>query len=261
MGKHIEAIWASIKEVIFSSNELDLSFLPDSLAGLGFQKSEILSEAVTLIGTVMQQNDNLLLSKIIDDEDINLVFNTMTSYENYKNLSLQNKQRLHAVGLILVVSAKASTTSCNKIFECFFPRLMENLGLHVGKSSLNQFPNGNHVFAERLNYGALFLSIELLAACRDQLAGPNEFLAESVPANKTCSLVKNFSASLSEAFISTLANSTDNNVYDVNIYFGGEYFLLVDAVNVGWFSSMHLNYFSSFDKFHHLLAILHALYP
>ncbi|KAL5757752.1 hypothetical protein ACOSP7_020363 [Xanthoceras sorbifolium] len=221
MAKHSEAIWSSIKEAIYTSHERGLSFSPDSLDGLGFQESGLLSEVLTLLETVLKQNDDLLLSRIIDDEDINLIFNTMTNYKNYKNMPLQNKQKLHAVGLILFVSAKASTAACNKILESFFPRLMDTLGLSVGNSSQNQFQDGNHVFADRLNHGALFLSIELLAAFRDQIAGSEKFLSESAPAHETCSLLlKNFSASLANAFISTLATSTDDDTYDTDIYFG-----------------------------------------
>ncbi|KAK0598457.1 hypothetical protein LWI29_034853 [Acer saccharum] len=221
MAKHSEAIWSAIKDAIYTSHEPGLSFAPDSLDGLGFQESEFLSEALTLLETVLKQNDGLLLSRIIDDEDINLIFNTMTNYKNYKNIPLQSKLKLHAVGLILSVSAKTSTASCNKILASFFPRLMDTLGLSVGNPSQTQLPDDNHVFAVRLNHGALFLSIELLAACRDQIAGSEEFLSESAPAHETCSLLlKNFSASLTKAFISTLATSTDNGTYGADIYFG-----------------------------------------
>ncbi|XP_031255744.1 MMS19 nucleotide excision repair protein homolog isoform X2 [Pistacia vera] len=221
IAKHAGAIWSSIKDAIYFSLEPSLSFGLESLDGLGFEDNAILREALTLLQTVIKQNTDLFLSQIIADEDINFIFRSISNFKSYNNIPMQSKQKLHAVGCILSVSVKASLASCNRVMESFFPSLVDALGLSVRNSSQDCFPNDDYVLAERLNHAALYLCIELIAACRDEISGSEPFMTQSALAHeKWCCLIQSFSASLTKAFTFTLATSTNEDAYDADVYFG-----------------------------------------
>lgn len=223
IAKHAGAIWSSIKDAIYFSLEPTLSLGLESLDGLGFEDNAILREALTLLQTVIKQNTDFFLSQIIADEDINFIFRSISNFKSYNKTPMQSKQKLHAVSCILSVSVKASLASCNRVMESFFPSLVVALGLSVRNSSQDCFPNDNYVFAERLNHAALYLCIELIAACRDVISGSEPFMIESALAHeKWCCLIQSFSASLTKAFTFTLATSTNEDAYDADVYFGGE---------------------------------------
>jgi DNA repair/transcription protein MET18/MMS19 len=224
MEKHAEAIWLSIKDAIYTSLQGPaLSFTSEYLDSLGFQENEIAREALALLQQVIMQNNGLFLGLIIKDEDINMILNTVTDYERYNDIPSQGKLKLYAVGCILSISTKSSITSCNRVFESFFPRLMEILGLSVRNSSGVHSPNDNHLLSKRLNFGVLYLCVELLSACRDLIAGSKEISSQSVSACETCyCMLQSFSTSLTKAFCSTLATSP----HDAHIHFGGECFFL-----------------------------------
>ncbi|KAJ0007324.1 hypothetical protein Pint_29610 [Pistacia integerrima] len=223
IAKHAGAIWSLIKDAIYFSLEPSLFFGLESLDGLGFEDNAILREALTLLQTVIKQNTDLFLSQIIADEEINFIFRSISNFKSYNNIPMESKQKLHAVGCILSVSVKASLASCNRVMESFFPSLVDALGLSVRNSSQDWFPNDNYVLAERLNHAALYLCIELIAACRDVISGSEPFMTESALAHeKWCCLIQSFSASLTKAFTFTSATSTNEDAYDADVYFGGE---------------------------------------
>ncbi|KAK9281071.1 hypothetical protein L1049_003964 [Liquidambar formosana] len=162
MEKHAEAIWASLKTAIYAlPEEPILSLMSESLDGMCFQENEIAKEALILLQKLILQNNDLFLSLIVGDEDINMIINHIDSFKSYNDIPLQSKQKLHAVGCILYVAAKASISSCNRVFESFFLRLMDTLGPSVRDSSGFCFRNDNHALSEKLNFGALYLSIEV----------------------------------------------------------------------------------------------------
>ena len=224
IAKHARAIWLSIKDALYNSlQEPTLSFTSESLDGLGFQENEIAKEAVMLLQQVIMQNNGLFLSFIVKDEDINMILNTITSYESYNEIPSLGKLKLFAVGCILSISTKSSVASCNTVFDSFFPRLMEILGLSVRKLSGDHSPKDNYLVSKRLNFGALYLCVELLAACRNLIAGSTEIACKSVSVYETSyCMLQSFSTSLTKAFCSTLVTSC----HDADIYFGGEYFCL-----------------------------------
>lgn len=227
--KHAKAMWSSIKDAIYGSHEPTLSFASESLDGVGFRDNVILTESLNLLDTVFKQNSGLFLSWIIGDEDINLIFKSISSYKTYKEISLQSKQKLHAVGSILSVSAKASPAACNSVMESFFPCLMHPLGLSVGNSTQDCFPNDGNVLRGKLNHGALYLCIELMTACRELMASSEEFKSVAAPANERwyC-LLRSYSASLAKALRSTLETSANEDSYETNVYFGGkDMFILI----------------------------------
>ena len=226
MTKHVEAIWFSVKDAIFcSEQEPMLSLASELLDHVGFQENEIVTEAIILLQKVILENSGLSLSLIVGDKDINTIVNTVTSFRSYNDIPLQSKHKLWAIGRILYVSAKASITCCNRVFESFFFRLMDTLGLSVRNSSGDCLPNFDYVFSERLNFGALYLCIELLAACRDLVVGSEELTSKSVSAQESwCCMLHSFSSLLMKAFSSVLDASTDKDAYEADIYSGGKCF-------------------------------------
>ncbi|XP_065637191.1 MMS19 nucleotide excision repair protein homolog isoform X3 [Quercus suber] len=218
MAKHARAIWLSIKDALYTSlQEPTLSFTSESLDGLVFQENEIAKEALTLLQQVIMQNNGLFLSLIVEDEDINIILNTVPTYESYNDIPLQGKLKLFAAGCILSISTKTSVACCNMIFESFFPRLMEILGLSEKNLSGDHSPKDNYLISKRLNFGALYLSVELLAACRDLIAGSTQIACKSVSTYETSyCMLHSFSNLVTKAFCSTLVTST----HDADIYFG-----------------------------------------
>lgn len=225
MAKHAGAIWLSVKDAIYNSlQEPVSSFTSESLEdGLDFKESEIVNEALTLLQKAIMQDNGLFLSLIVRDDDINTILNSISSYRTYNDIPSQGKLRLHAVGRILSFTTKSSIASCNRVYESFFPRLMEILGL-PGSNILGDLPTvDNYLPSNRLNFGALYLCVELLAACRDLIADSKEITFESVSACETCHcMLQSFLPSLIKAFISTLVASPHN----ADIYLGGECFCL-----------------------------------
>lgn len=261
--KHAKAMWSSIKDAIYSSHEPTLSFASESLDGVGFEENVILTEALNLLDTVIKQNSGLFLNWIIGDEDINLILKSISSYKTYNEISLQSQQKLRATGCILSVSAKASLASCNSIMESFFPNLMHALGLSVGNSSQDCFPYDSNVLGGKLNHGALYLCIELITACRELMAGSEEFKSVAAPANERCySLLQSYSASLAKALRSTLETSANEDSYETNIYFGGEdlfsnhFFGLNSYIITAWSGN---NFFTCMCEYKYLIPFAYSL--
>ncbi|XWS20223.1 hypothetical protein CRYUN_Cryun31cG0081600 [Craigia yunnanensis] len=218
MAKHGEAVWSSLKDAIFTSLDSVLSFTPESLEGLC--QNEIATEALSLLQKLILQNTNLFLDLIVGDEDINMIVNMISSYKSYHEIPSQSKQRLHAVGRILSTSAKASTASCNRVFECFFSRLMDILGISVRNSSEHPSSDESILISKRYNHGALYLSIELLSACRDLISSSETILAASAHTEETWNyLLQSFSPSLTQAFCSA-SLCTSDDTHDADMYFG-----------------------------------------
>ena len=141
------------------------------------------------------ENSSLSLSLIVGDKDINTIVNIVTSCGRYNDIPLQSKHKLCAIGHILYVSAKASITCCNQVFESFFFRLMEALGLSMRNSSGDWLLNLDYVFSERLNFGALYLCVEFLVACRDSAVASEKLTSKSVSAQESWScMLHNFSS-------------------------------------------------------------------
>lgn len=219
MAKHVEALWSALKDAIYTSAHSVLSLESELLDGMSFQDNEIVTEALVLLQKVISQNNSLLLDLIVSDEDINTTVHTIHSFKGYSDIPMQSKQRLHAVGRILSVSAKASIDSCNRVFENFFPRLMDALGFSV------QNPDEDIAFSSQCNFGATYLCIELLAACRALVVGSDELTMINVPAHETwCNMLCSFSSSLTKAFCSPLVTGMDESSPNAYLHSGGIFF-------------------------------------
>ncbi|PON54356.1 Coatomer beta subunit [Parasponia andersonii] len=207
MAKHAKAIWSSIKTAISTSlKEPTKSITSESMDGLGFLENEITAEALVLLEIVVLQNNDLYLSLILDDEDIRTIFNIITSYVSYKDFSLQGKQRLHVVGRILYITSRTSVVSCNRMLETFFSRLVDVLKLSMRNSSRECV----------INFGALYLCMELFTAARDLIIGSNS----SISADEACfCILQSSSDSLINALCSKLAITAKEVAHDVDVYF------------------------------------------
>ncbi|KAB5563913.1 hypothetical protein DKX38_003967 [Salix brachista] len=222
IAKHAGAIWCSLKDAIFTSGQpLVLSFTPESLGGLGCQENEIAAEALTLLEKVVIQNNDLFSSMIVGDEEINMVLNSISGYQSCNEIPSQSTQKMYSVGRILYVSVKASVASCSRIFQNFFPCLMESMGLPVVNGSKTSSFNDECIISKRPNHGSLYLCVELLGACRDLAISSDDLASQCVSADETwCCLLQRFSTSLSKIFSSILATSTDKPSHDADVYLG-----------------------------------------
>ncbi|KAJ1378148.1 MMS19, C-terminal [Sesbania bispinosa] len=218
--KYAGAIWSSIKDTIYSClGEPDFSFTQAPVDGIGFQKNELVIEALSLLQQLIVQNNSLLVSLIMDDEDVNILFNTIASYEIYDAIPVQEKKKLHAIGRILYITAKTSISSCNAMFQGLFSRMMDNLGFSVG--NIDSSPNGDIFPLQKVKFGFLYLCIELLAGCRELIVGSKEPALQYVFKHEICcTILRSFSAPLFNAFGSVLAVSADRCPLDPDIYIG-----------------------------------------
>ncbi|XP_038693958.1 MMS19 nucleotide excision repair protein homolog isoform X2 [Tripterygium wilfordii] len=221
MAKHAGSIWSSLKDAISSSLQVSgLSFVAEALNDQGSQENEITREALKLLEKVVMQNTDVYFSLLASDEDVKMIFNVISHCKKYSEIPLQSKQRLHAVALILSAFTKASVASCNRIFESYFPCLMDNLGLSVENSYVAYKSNENCVVPENLNFGALYLIIELLGACRDLITSSGELVLETTYVHEKWGyLLQSFSISLSKMVSSILA-TTDGHTQEAYIYLG-----------------------------------------
>lgn len=218
MEKHSEAIWSSVKEIIFTSTgQPSLSINLESLNSHSFQGDEITTEALTLLQKMVVGSNGLFLRLIINDEDIKDIFNILNIHTCFNDFPLQSRQRLNAVGHILYKSANASVASCDHVFESFFPRLLDIVGI-----SVDQFQNNKVSPPRSFNFGALYLCIELLAACRDLIANSDEHTC-SVK-EKSYSILQTSSGSMVQLFSSTFPVIVKKDLHDAEFYCAGIFF-------------------------------------
>ncbi|WCJ40871.1 hypothetical protein M5689_021770 [Euphorbia peplus] len=222
VAKHAGAIWSLVKEAIYSSGEEDLqSFNSESVDDPTNQKYEIAAEALALLAKLIGQNNDLLLHMIIGDEEINMIFNTIKSCMSYDEIDVESKKKLHMVGRVLYVCARESVSSCNKVFDNFFPSLVEALELSVRNISAAGHSNDNCSNAKLPNYGSLYLCIKLLEACRDLTTCSDILISNCISANERwCCLLQCSTTALIKIFRSILARWDDEPTCNVEMYLG-----------------------------------------
>ncbi|CAN1836561.1 MMS19 nucleotide excision repair protein homolog [Linum perenne] len=219
MAKHAIAIWSSLKDTIYTTiPESPLSFTTESLDSQDAKENEIFTEAFGLLEKIisLDEDNGSFVSLIIGDDDINTVFNTVSSYNSYEETPIENKQKLLVIGHILYVSARSSISSCKRIVECFLPRLLEDLELSLDRAS-RCFDSNSNVLSRKTTFGSLYLSIELLKACRD-LGMNKEDLAWKIDSQNGnwCRLLQCLCGPLSGTLSSILVkykNEPENDVY------------------------------------------------
>lgn len=241
MAKHAKAIWSSLKEAIctFSPPETSFSLAFDSPKDMRSQENEVAEEALICLERIMVQLDcssgYSFINFIVEDEDIEMMFRSVTSVLGYKDLTAEGKQKLHALGNILSVSARISSSLCNRVFQSYFTRLMEILGISSKSSSIESISNDSYILPEGLNFGALYLCINLLVACRDLTVGFKEFKPHPPGVEDLwCCLLQSFSGPLAGAIGSTLIASRSQNTEEDYLYLEGK--SLLDLILIFYYS-------------------------
>ncbi|KAJ8773454.1 hypothetical protein K2173_004284 [Erythroxylum novogranatense] len=215
--KHAGAIWSSLKEALYDSEEdPKLQLTSESRDG----GNQIAREALSLLEKIIIQYDDMFLTLITHDEQINMILNNTTNYTSYDEIPMQSKKELLMVGRILYVSTKASISSCNVVFQSFFPRMMETMGLPVEIASESCNSDGNCAVRE-LHFGCFYICMELLVACRDLILVAEDTKKQFIPTTESyfC-LLKQFSTSLSKIFSSILNRSINEADHDVFVHLG-----------------------------------------
>ncbi|GAB4850294.1 hypothetical protein Ancab_029593 [Ancistrocladus abbreviatus] len=220
MGKHAEAIWDSLKNAIQNlPPEPVLYSALDSPDHLGFQENEIAIEALLLVQNVVLQPDNVFLDLILADKDINGIINSIHSFGIYKDIPLDSKQQLLAVGRIIYIIAKTSAPSCNKVLEGIFVRLLDILGIPLNGSIGVCFTPDTS--SPRLSFGPLYLSIQIIAACRDLALASTGLASPRISANETWfQMLSSISSSMVKVFTSILVKSSDEEYSDLDVSLG-----------------------------------------
>ncbi|KAL0415179.1 UNVERIFIED_CONTAM: MMS19 nucleotide excision repair protein [Sesamum latifolium] len=221
IAKHAEALWASLKDTIYLSPQSALSMEPESMGRMNFQESDVMTQAFVLLQEVIRQYGDFI-SLIIGDNDINAFLISLNQYKGFDDIPLQVKQKLHAIGHILSACAKASAAMCNKVFESFFPLLMDGLGLSVSQPAQNNSYLDEECFSlAKFKFGPLYLCIELIAACKNLTVSLyNCTSIHDFPHQRWCSMLSSFSESLVKAFVSMLRSNVADNEQSAYVYCG-----------------------------------------
>ncbi|KAH1207490.1 MMS19 nucleotide excision repair [Glycine max] len=118
IAKYAGAIWSSLKDTLSTYlGEPDFSFTIAPVDGIGFPENEFVIEALSLLQQLIAQNSSLLVSLIIDDEDVNTIFSTITSYETYDAIPVQEKKKLHAIGRCRELIVGSEEPALQYVFE------------------------------------------------------------------------------------------------------------------------------------------------
>lgn len=155
MVRHASAVWYKLKEVIF-----DLS--SDQL---------LISEALNCLKTaIMYTNSSdkdLFINLILLDEDIVNKIRSVSSVEKSILSSLEDLAQLHALGSVISILAESSTYFCTRVLQEHFVHLVDIVGTKADYES-RQLNNSNGSSSAPINYGALYLSVQLLSSCEGQ---------------------------------------------------------------------------------------------
>ncbi|CAA7410084.1 unnamed protein product [Spirodela intermedia] len=211
MSKHAKKLWFSLKDVIFHFPRNSSILVPKSIEEKDSLSYQIAEEALKCLRAAISQfsnsDDDPFSSLIINDEDIEMSFLSGTEGRSYECMSEESQRKIIAVGSILCELVKASGPCCNRVIKIFFPQLMNMLGITI---------NGSHspsdmTYNGRLNFGALYLSVELLSSCRD-LAVAAQDSSEFILHSEWCSLLQGFSTSLAHSFGLLLQSCSSGDV-------------------------------------------------
>ncbi|XP_060205809.1 MMS19 nucleotide excision repair protein homolog isoform X2 [Lycium barbarum] len=215
MEKYTGSLWSALKDAIFTNPQSTLSVDSDPVDGLGFHESEIMTQALELLQVLVRQHNASFLSLILGDGDISTFLNSFSQLDDFNNLSTQYKQRLHAVGRLLSVCIKSSASSCNKVFESFFPRLVDALRLSVE----NSHETIHSALDANFNFGALYLCVEFLAACRQLVVSSHKVTsAPDLSRDPWCQILRSFCTSLCNVFFCLIRASSSESTWNAYVY-------------------------------------------
>ncbi|KAJ0971423.1 hypothetical protein J5N97_019382 [Dioscorea zingiberensis] len=172
MMKYAETVWSALKDTIFSFSTRDLS-LPSTVESVREMEplgAQIAKAALNCLRTALSElnypNAKPFLSLIVEDEDIEKAFNFVSGEGCYPVPSKESQSQLYALGSILSTSSKVSSDCCDRIFQKFFTPLMDMLGVSPS-STVDAFNAKSYSFLKAVSFGAIYICVELLSACRD----------------------------------------------------------------------------------------------
>uniref|UniRef100_A0A0E0AGF6 MMS19 nucleotide excision repair protein n=1 Tax=Oryza glumipatula TaxID=40148 RepID=A0A0E0AGF6_9ORYZ len=169
MGRHVTTIWFKLKEVIFSLS-IDQILSTSGAKDMEKNKNEIVSEALTCLKTAIIQmgpsDEDRLINLILLDEDIVSSIHSVASEEASGLTSLQNPIQLHALGSVISILAESSAYFCTRVLQAHFARLVDSLEISAGRES-QHLNNCSGPSSGAINYGALYLSVQMLSSCRE----------------------------------------------------------------------------------------------
>lgn len=169
MVSHTSAIWFKLKEVIFSlsSDQLLSTGSPKDAEKI---KNQIVSEAKNCLKTAVtcihSADRDIFINLILLDEDIVNNIHSVTTEEKSICRSSDDLNQLQSLGSVISIIAESSTYFCTRVFQAHFTRLVDILGSSASfKSQHLNICNGSSSAA--INYGALYLSVQMLSSCRE----------------------------------------------------------------------------------------------
>ncbi|XP_073008031.1 MMS19 nucleotide excision repair protein homolog isoform X1 [Typha latifolia] len=210
MAKHSKAIWSNLKDVIFSSAQGCFLSTSELAQDIETEEYQIGKEALNCLQTAIlyltSPDKDLLLNLILDDVDIASKFQVVMSSID---ISEERKNHLNALGSIFSVLLKSSTYFCNRVFQKYFPHLMDILGIPASSTSSIVSIDST----TGMNIGALYLCVEILSSCKELTLASQEFSKVSPVQETWWHVLEKFSDPLSHFFRALLdaSSKTVNN--------------------------------------------------
>uniref|UniRef100_A0A0E0LHR6 MMS19 nucleotide excision repair protein n=1 Tax=Oryza punctata TaxID=4537 RepID=A0A0E0LHR6_ORYPU len=170
MGRHATNIWLKLKEVIFSLSIDQILSTSGSSKDMEKNKNQIVSEALTCLKTAVTHmgpsDEDRLINLILLDEDIVSSIHSVASEETSGLTSLQNPIQLHALGSVISILAESSAYFCTRVLQAHFARLVDSLEISAGRET-QHLNNCSGPSSGAINYGSLYLSVQMLSSCRE----------------------------------------------------------------------------------------------
>ncbi|KAL6647936.1 hypothetical protein ACP70R_015373 [Stipagrostis hirtigluma subsp. patula] len=165
MVRHASSVWFKLKEVIFGLSPDQLLLTSGSSKDAEKNKNQIVSEALNCLKTAIMFIDSpdkdLFINLILLDEDI---------VNNIRSISTAEKSidlvQLQTLGSVICVLAESSAYFCTRVLQEHFTHLVDILGTSVSDAS-QQLNTCNGSLSASINFGALYLSVQMLSSCRE----------------------------------------------------------------------------------------------
>lgn len=170
MVKHASALWFKLKEVIFSLSSEQLLLTSGSPKDAEKNKNQMVSEALNCLKTAIvfidSSDKDLFINLILFDGDIENKIHSILSAERSILSSVEDLAQVNALGSVISILAQSSTYSCTRVFQEHFTHLVDALGTSTDYES-RQLNTCNGSSSTSVNYGALYLSVQMLSSCRE----------------------------------------------------------------------------------------------
>ncbi|CAL5091158.1 unnamed protein product [Urochloa decumbens] len=169
MVRNASAVWFKLKEVIFSLSPEQLLLTSGSPKDAENNKNQMVSEALNCLKTAIMHIDSsdkdFFINLILLDEDIvNKVHSISGALSTLS--SSEDLAQVHALGSVISILAKSSTYFCTRVLQEHFTHFVDILGTSTDYES-GQLNTCNGSSSAAVNYGALYLSVQMLTSCRE----------------------------------------------------------------------------------------------